>query len=103
MPTRIRTASQETSSSLYDEEHLDLESMSEEELEDLLFDEEEKPESKGLFNLPTIAGFSLILVGVAYIFQQLGLWSGLDLRVLATMLPWLAAIVIILLGFGVLG
>lgn len=102
MSTRTRTSTQEQRPSLYDEEHLDLEAMSDEELEDMLF-EEEKVESKGLFNLPTMAGLSLILVGVAYIFQQLGLWSGLDLRVLASMLPWLAGILIILLGFGVLG
>ena len=102
MSTRTRTSTQEQRPSLYDEEHLDLEAMSDQELEDMLFDEE-KVESKGLFNLPTMAGLSLILVGVAYIFQQLGLWSGLDLRVLASMLPWLAGILIILLGFGVLG
>ena len=102
MSTRTRTSTQEQRPSLYDEEHLDLEAMSDEDLEDMLFDEE-KVESKGLFNLPTMAGLSLILVGVAYIFQQLGLWSGLDLRVLASMLPWLAGILIILLGFGVLG
>ena len=86
---------------LFEEDGLDLEDLSEQELEEILFAEEEKQPS-GFFNLPTIAGFSLILVGIAYIFQQLGFWPGVDLSVLATMLPWIAGILIILLGFGVL-
>lgn len=80
---------------------LDLESLSDDELEQLLFEEEPQAE-KGFFNLPTMAGLSLIVVGVAYIFQELGLWRGFDISVLAEMLPWLAGILIILLGFGVL-
>jgi len=103
MATKTRTSSsaQETDF-LYDDETLDLEALSDDELEALLFEEEpEKP--KGLFNLPTLAGLSIIMVGIAYIFQQMGLWSaGIDLTVLAQMLPWLAGILIILLGFGVL-
>lgn len=80
---------------------LDLESLSDDELERLLFEESADAE-KGFWNLPTIAGLSLIVVGVAYIFQELGLWNGFDVSVLAEMLPWLAGILIILLGFGVL-
>jgi len=99
--TRISTEEQDLSLDFQSDEGLDLESLSEEELEELLFDEE-PVQSKGMFNLPTIAGLSLILVGVGYIFQKLGLWNGLDLSVLAGMLPWLAGILIILLGFGVL-
>lgn len=80
----------------------DLESLSEGELEALLF-EEEPAESKSFLNLPTLTGLSIILVGIAYIFQQLGLWgNGIDLTGLAQMLPWLGGILIILLGFGVL-
>lgn len=82
-------------------ESLDLESLSDDELERLLFQENTDAE-KGFWNLPTIAGLSLIVVGVAYIFQELGLWNGFDVSVLAEMLPWLAGILIILLGFGVL-
>jgi phage shock protein C len=86
---------------LFSHDELDLEDLSEDELEEILFADEEKP-SSGFFNLPTIAGFSLILVGIAYIFQLLGLAPGVDLSVLAAMLPWMAGILIILLGFGVL-
>ncbi len=49
-----------------------------------------------------MAGLSLIVVGVTYILQELGFWNGFDISVLAEMLPWLAGILIILLGFGVL-
>ena len=87
---------------LLDDEHLDLEMLTDEELDTLLFDDEqEKP--KGALNLPTLAGLSLILVGIAYVFQQLGIWgSGIDFTFLATLLPWVAGLFIILLGFGVL-
>lgn len=103
MKSRTRTSQkQEPSEYLYEEEDVfDLESLSDEELEEFLFEEEEKP-SKGIFNLPTVAGLSLIMVGVAYIFQQAGLWSGFDLSTLASMLPWIGGVLVILLGFGVL-
>ncbi len=103
MSTRTRTSTRNDEQDyLYDKETLDLETLSNDELEDLLFEEEpEKP--KGFFNLPTMAGMALILVGIGYIFQKLGLLgAGIDLTVLAQMLPWLAGILIILLGFGVL-
>jgi phage shock protein C len=101
--TKTRTQSREQDSAyLRDDEHLDLELLTDEELDTLLFDEEqEKP--KGALNLPTLAGLSLILVGIAYVFQQLGLWgAGIDLTFLASLLPWVAGLFIILLGFGVL-
>ena len=103
MKTRTRqSTAHESGDFLYDsEDTFDLETLSDEELEDFLFEEEEKP-SKGIFNLPTIAGLSIIMVGVAYIFQQAGLWSGFDLSILAGMLPWIAGVLIILLGFGIL-
>ncbi|WP_457653898.1 PspC domain-containing protein [Rhodocaloribacter sp.] len=100
----IEEQEQDASAFLFEEEEedlLDLEDLTEEELEAMLF-EEEDTSSKSPFNLPTIAGLSMILVGVGYIFQQLGLWNGLDFSLLAGMLPWLAGILIILLGFGVL-
>ena len=84
------------------ETSLDLDSLSDEELEELLF-EEEVQKSKSSFNLPSMAGLSMIVVGILYMLQQLGLFAGSAiLPALASMLPWLAGILIILLGFGVL-
>ncbi len=80
----------------------DLDALSNEDLEVMLFEEEPEEGSSSL-NLPTLAGMSVILVGIAFIFQQIGLWgSGVDLTVLAGMLPWLAGLLIVLTGFGVL-
>lgn len=103
MKTRTHRPSTEYTDDLLHEEReaLDLESLSDDELERLLFEEEPATES-GFWNLPTISGLSLIVVGIAYLFQELGLWNGFDLSVLAQMLPWLAGVLIILLGFGVL-
>ena len=105
MKTRTQTKTEEQERPyLYDEPtSMDLETLSDEELELLLFEEEPKKQS-GLLNLPTVAGLSLILVGVVYILQELGLYQGFgfDVSTLAAMLPWLAATLIILLGFGVL-
>lgn len=103
MKTRTHKPAEDYTSSVLEIEQgsLDVESLSDDELERLLFEEESRTES-GFWNLPTIAGLSLIVVGVAYIFQELGLWNGFDVSVLAEMLPWLAGILIILLGFGVL-
>jgi phage shock protein C len=103
MAVHTRTSQRPSDTSSYFEDELhDLESLSEGELEALLF-EEEPTESRSFLNLPTLTGLSIILVGIAYIFQQMGLWgNGIDLTGLAQMLPWLGGILIILLGFGVL-
>lgn len=102
MATRTRRSTvEEQPTHLFEDHNLDLESLSDDELEQLLFEEDEVS-TKGPLNLPTMAGLSLILVGIAYILQQMGIWSPLDLTALAAMLPWLAGILIILLGFGVL-
>lgn len=80
---------------------LELESLSGDELEALLFDEEQTSES-GFFNLPTMAGLAMILVGVIYLLQEFNLWQGFDVTFFVSTLPWLAGILIILLGFGVM-
>jgi len=98
--TRQSTRSQEEYFDEF-ETSLDLDSLSDDELEELLF-EEETGKSKSAFNLPSIAGLSMIVVGMAYLLQQLGVLGGLNLGALVAMLPWLAGILIILLGFGVL-
>ncbi len=98
--TRQSTRSQEEYFDEF-ETSLDLDTLSDDELEELLF-EEETGKSKSAFNLPSMAGLSMIVVGMAYLLQQLGVLGGLNLGALVAMLPWLAGILIILLGFGVL-
>lgn len=82
------------------EQDISLDHLSDEELEELLFDEEEADE--GIWNLPTIAGLALITVGIVYLFERLGFLAGFSMEMLSAMLPWLAGILIILIGFGVL-
>ncbi|MFW5955691.1 MAG: PspC domain-containing protein [Rhodothermales bacterium] len=93
---------EESPFSLNAERNVDLESLSDDELEALLFEEESAPTKGSPFNLPTIAGLSLIVIGMVYIFQYLGMWNGMDVAQLAQILPWLAGILIILVGLGVL-
>ncbi len=103
MSTRTRQSTR-TEEELFDEfeTSLDLDTLSDDELEELLF-EEEVHKSKSPFNLPSMAGLSMIVVGILYMLQQLGVFAGSTiLPALASMLPWLAGILIILLGFGVL-
>lgn len=104
MRTRTRQRLEEELTA-FDEESsfdLDLESLSDEELESLLFEEQDE-NSKGIWNLPTISGLSLIIVGIAYVMQEMNIWQGFpDLSMIVGMLPVLAGILIILLGFGVL-
>jgi phage shock protein C len=83
------------------EENLDLDTLSDEELEELLF-EEDQSKQRGPFNLPTMAGLSMIVVGIAYLLERLGVLSGFNLGAMVSWLPWLAGVLIILLGFGVL-
>ena len=99
--TRTQQQRQDLDDLFREEESLDLESLSEQELEELLFEEEEDT-SRGFWNLPTLAGLSMILVGAVYILQEAGFTGFPDVSVLANMLPWLAGILIILIGFGVL-
>ena len=80
---------------------VELESMSDDEIEELLFNEEE-PRDKGFFNLPTMSGLAMILVGVVYLLQEFGLWTGPSVSFFVSTLPWLAGILIILIGFGVM-
>jgi len=67
------------------------------------FLEEQEGEKKaGFWNLPTVAGMSIITVGVAYLLQQMGISAIPDVGTLISALPWFAGALIILLGFGVL-
>jgi phage shock protein C len=82
------------------ETNLDLEDISDEDLSNLFLDDEE--EGRSFWNVPTVAGLSIILVGIIYLLSEMGIWSGPDVSFLASTLPWLAGVLIILLGFGVL-
>ena len=103
MRTRTRKRVEEELSSFEDDDlNLDLESLSDEELESILF-EEEAPKESGIWNLPTMAGLSMILVGIVYILQEMGLGLGLpSVADIAAAIPIIAGILIILLGFGAL-
>ncbi|MDQ7040663.1 MAG: PspC domain-containing protein [Rhodothermus sp.] len=84
-------------------EALELEQLSDAELEQLLFgDEGSTARSDSVWNLPTVAGLALLLVGIVYVLQQLGIWNGVDVSTLAGFLPWVAAFMIFLLGLGIL-
>lgn len=108
MPTRSRTTRRhaDPTESEYDDLEVGshhsyaLEELSDEEIEQVLFAEE--PRKKGPINLPTVAGFGMIGVGLVYLLQQAGLWNGLDMAPLVSVLPFLAGILIIVLGLGVL-
>jgi phage shock protein C len=77
---------------------LDLNDISDEELEDLYFNDD--TEDPGFLNLPTATGLTLILAGTIYLLSKVGAWTGLVISDL--ILPWLVGIGVILLGFGLL-
>jgi len=79
---------------------LDLDDISDEELESLYFEDDEEDESSFL-NLQTMSGLSLILAGIIYLLSELQVWAA-PLFGLGAALPWLAGVLVILLGFGVL-
>jgi phage shock protein C len=66
-------------------------------------EEERQQKKEGFFNLQTGSGLALIGVGIVYMLQQLGfLPLGFNLGAFVALLPWLAGVLIILTGFGVL-
>ncbi len=103
MNTRSRTEANHTNTPSLDfgSTAFDLDALSDEELETLLFDDDSKA-SGGFWNLPTLAGLSLVSVGMVYLLQQMGLFTGFDLEEVMALLPILGGILIILLGMGVL-
>lgn len=80
---------------------LDLDDVSDEELEALYFEDDE-PEGTSVLNLPTLTGLMLIVAGIVYLLSEIGVWSGTALGVLGGVLPWLAGVVVILAGFALL-
>lgn len=77
------------------------EEVTDEELEIYLSELEEQEESD-YWNFSTLAGLGLIVVGTLYLLEQVGLFEGIGISLLASMLPWFAGVLIILVGFGVL-
>ena len=104
--TRQRRSSRSDSDELFDDEFSDV---SEEdilaymaEVEAEMEEEEEQSKPEGFLNLQTGAGLGLIALGSLYTMQLLGFLSSPLLPALAAVLPWLAGILIVLTGFGVL-
>lgn len=94
---RVRTGDSDL---IDDTSTLNLDHISDEELDSFIFEDE--IESDSIFNGPTIAGLALILVGIVYLLAEMGLWAGFWLPDFMELLPWLAGIFVILLGFGLL-
>lgn len=80
---------------------LDLDDISDEELESLYFEDDVEEESS-LLNIQTISGLSLILAGIVYLLTEIGVWADPALLGLNAALPWLLGVFVILVGFGVL-
>jgi phage shock protein C len=79
---------------------LDLDNISEEELESLYFEDDEE-EGASLLNLQTISGLTLIMAGIVYLLSEIGVWTA-PLLGLGAALPWLVGVFVILVGFGIL-
>jgi phage shock protein C len=79
---------------------LDLNDVSDEELHSLYFEDDTEEET--FWNATSITGLSLIVLGIVYLLNELGVLAGPDLGDLVAALPWLAGVFIILLGFGLL-
>jgi phage shock protein C len=103
MSTRTRTSvrTEDEQSSDYVSDNLFLDEVTDDDIQAFLEEREEK-KVQGFWNLPTIAGLSIISVGIAYLLEQIGLSLPFDFSTLVAALPWLAGVLIILLGFGVL-
>lgn len=80
----------------------DFEEITDEDIERFLLQSEAAEAKQGFWNVSTATGLGFVAVGTAFLLQELGLWGGVDLNLLAAFLPWLGATVIILVGFGLL-
>lgn len=103
MSTRSRTSvrQEDERASEYLSDDLFLDEVTDDDIEAFL-EEREVEKEQGFWNLPTIAGLSIISVGVGYLLQQMGLSLPLNFATVISALPWFAGALIILLGFGVL-
>src|SRR5690625_6257764 len=71
----------------FQEGHMDLEALSDEELEALLFEDDDSSQTNSALNLPTVAGLSLIAIWMLYLFQHLGMFAGFDITQWVVILP----------------
>lgn len=103
MATRRQTRSPSEEDSLLDDE---FSSITDEDIAAFMAEqaaEEEEKEKRGFWNLQTASGLGMIALGSVYLLQQVGWLSlGASLATLVSLLPWLAGILIVLTGFGVL-
>lgn len=113
MSTRQRTRQQsdqheQTEDSYAYETLFDLDDeITEDDIQDFLDaqaeEEELKQKKQGFWNLQTGSGLAIIAIGIIYLLQQLNFVPFFfPLQQLVALLPWLAGILIILTGFGVL-
>ena len=114
MATRQRTRPQQSDSHDQEDDLLAYETMFdlddditeadvEEFLEEQEAEEELKEKKPGFLNLQTGSGLVVIVIGMIYLMQQVGFFPlGFALGGLVAFLPWLAGILIILTGFGVM-
>jgi len=79
---------------------LNLDHISDEELDAFFFDEESDEES--WLNAPTLTGIALIVIGFVYLMAEMGILSGIALPAMISLLPWLAGVFVVVLGFGLL-
>lgn len=99
MSTRTRSTSY-AEPSLSSSGQVDLTQLSDHELESFLFQEEKEEKPSSWSMLPTLTGGAMMLVGVLYVLQNLGVWNGLNMSGLASVLPMIAGVLIVVLGFG---
>ncbi len=72
-------------------------------LEDQEVEEQLKEKKEGFLNLQTGSGLAIIAIGTIYLLQNLGFFPlPFSLGAFVSLLPWLAGILIIMTGFGVL-
>lgn len=94
--------------SLLDDDHvfenttLDLDAVSDEDLEALFLEDEEEEEDSGIWSASTLTGLVFILVGMVYLMAEVGFLPSLDYAAIVDFLPYLGGILVMLLGFGLL-
>lgn len=101
MSSRTRTFTSGTSTHEYAHEQFDIDAYSDDELEHLLFQDDEQVKKNGPLNLPVLAGLSMVLVGIMYVFNEF-LAVGPSMGGLVTVLPLIAGVLIIAMGFGLI-